>query len=201
MYVITPHGGNFANPIEVRIPAPAVTLESNQEFKLAKAQPGGEWVVMADTELDGGMLSIDVDSFSYFMSVVVTYLLPIAQSVPFSAGASLTCLERNCVQSMGPVTATYTVTTNNGQMPTNCANPSLRLFAADMISYSTEQPAFRADSIYGGLADSRLTPNHLRPVRIRRGKVLQQWDHLPLHHTPRNLSDGCRRPLIPTSQS
>jgi len=35
-YVITPHGGDFAQPVEVRIPAPGVTLQPNQELKLAK---------------------------------------------------------------------------------------------------------------------------------------------------------------------
>ena len=37
-YVITPHGGFFAQPVEVRIPAPNVTLLPTQELKLAKAE-------------------------------------------------------------------------------------------------------------------------------------------------------------------
>ena len=38
MYAITPHGTTFAQPVEVRIPLPAVTLQPNQEFKIAKAE-------------------------------------------------------------------------------------------------------------------------------------------------------------------
>ena len=68
-YVITPHGGDFAKPVEVRIPAPNVTLHPNQEIKLAKAQPGEGWVVLGDSELSEGVLSADVDSFSYFVPV------------------------------------------------------------------------------------------------------------------------------------
>lgn len=136
MYVITPHGGDFPNPVEVRIPAPTVTLQPNQEFKLAKAQPGGEWVVLADTQLDEGVLRVDVDSFSYFVPVIVTYVLPIAQAVPFSVGHQLICAERQCDRSMGTVTATYTVTSNNGQLPEGCTNPALGLVEGHSISYS-----------------------------------------------------------------
>jgi Immunoglobulin domain/Immunoglobulin I-set domain/ZU5 domain len=135
VYVITPHGGDFANPVEVRIPAPAVTLQPNQEFKLAKAEPGGEWVVLADTKLDAGMLSVNVDSFSFFVPVIVTYLLPIAQAPPFSLGATLTCAERSCTSSLGTVTATYTVSSNNGQLPEGCTDPTLGLFSGNYISY------------------------------------------------------------------
>ena len=137
MYVITPHGGDFANPVEVRIPAPSATLEPNQEFKLAKAQPGGEWVVLADTELDAGVLSVEVGSFSYFVPVIVTYVLPIAQATPFSVGSQLTCAERSCNRSMGTVTATFTATSNNGQLPEGCTNPVLGLFEGNSISYSS----------------------------------------------------------------
>ncbi len=49
MYVITPHGGEFAEGVEVRLPLPTVTLTPYQEFKIAKAQPGGPWVVLEDT--------------------------------------------------------------------------------------------------------------------------------------------------------
>ena len=45
IYVITPHGGDFSAGVEVRIPAPRVTLQPNQLFKIAKAELNGEWVV------------------------------------------------------------------------------------------------------------------------------------------------------------
>ena len=81
-YVVTPHGGDFAQPVEVRIPAPGVTLQPNQELKLAKAQPGGEWLVLGDSELADGVLSAQVSSFSFFVPVTITYLLPLAQQTP-----------------------------------------------------------------------------------------------------------------------
>jgi len=128
-YVITPHGGEFAQAVEVRIPAPNVTLQPNQELKLAKAQPGGEWVVLGDSALTGGVLSAQVSSFSFFMPVTVTYLLPIAQREPFGmVGFSLTCGQGPCDQLMeSPASPVYTVTTNNGQLPTGCSPGTLAL--------------------------------------------------------------------------
>ena len=41
MYVVTPHGGEFVQPAEVRIPLPGVALRPNQAFMLAKADPAG----------------------------------------------------------------------------------------------------------------------------------------------------------------
>jgi hypothetical protein len=73
VYVITPHGGDFAVPVEVRIPAPNVALQPNQELKLAKAQPNDEWIVLEDSVLDAGVLRSSVSSFSFFMPVVITY--------------------------------------------------------------------------------------------------------------------------------
>ena len=50
-YVVTPHGGDFKQLVEVRIPVPAVTLLPTQQLKIAKAQPSGEWMVLDDTHL------------------------------------------------------------------------------------------------------------------------------------------------------
>ena len=74
---------NSPHRVEVRIPAPTVTLPPNQEFKIAKAEPGGAMGRARDTALADGKLSAKVDSFSFFISVVVTYPLPIVQAVPF----------------------------------------------------------------------------------------------------------------------
>lgn len=147
-YVITPHGGEFAEGAEVRIPAPNVTLQPNQEFKLAKAQPGEAWVVLEDTELDAGMLSVRVGSFSFFRPVIVTYLLPIAQAEPLRVDATLACAGAPCLRSMGTVSATYTVTTNNGQSPANCLNPTLAIFTGNLDYSSGGGPA--AIPIAGG---------------------------------------------------
>jgi hypothetical protein len=135
-YVITPHDTEFAVPVEVRIPAPTAALQPNQQYKVAKASPGGEWLVLDDTEVAGGTLSADVSSFSYFMSVVVTYQLPILQAEPFKASSTLTCgNNRPCTDVVGPVTATYTVVGNGGPLPQGCAADSLQIVHADGWSF------------------------------------------------------------------
>jgi len=63
IYIVTPHGGDFAQPVEVRIPAPTTTLLPNQEYKLAKAQPGGEWEIITNSAVTEGTLSGKVASF------------------------------------------------------------------------------------------------------------------------------------------
>jgi Tol biopolymer transport system component len=137
MYMITPHGGDFAEPIEVRIPAPAVTLQPNQLFKLAKAQPGGEWVVLEDTVLDAGALSVRVNSFSFFMPVIVTYLLPIAQVPPLEMSVELNCGALNCLRAMGTVNASYVVTGNGGALPETCPNAEFRIFSGVTLNFSS----------------------------------------------------------------
>jgi Regulator of chromosome condensation (RCC1) repeat/Immunoglobulin I-set domain/ZU5 domain len=128
-YVVTPHGGDFAQPVEVRIPAPGVTLQPNQELKLAKAQPGGDWLVLGDSQLTDGVLSAQVSSFSYFVPVTITYILPLAQQAPLQVSTSLDCGDQGCGAAIGRVTATYTVTTNSGALPANCVNGNLKTMA------------------------------------------------------------------------
>ena len=123
-YVITPHGGEFAEGVEVQLPLPNVTLTPYQEFKIAKAQPGGPWVVLEDTVVNEASLSAKVDSFSYFVVVTVTYLIPIAQLPPLQMSSSLACTGGRCTGLIGGTTATYTVTGNGGQAPTHCLDPS-----------------------------------------------------------------------------
>ncbi len=126
-YVITPHGGDFAEPVEVRIPAPGVTLQPNQELKLAKAELGGEWVVLGDSQLVDGVLSAKVTSFSFFVPVTITYFLPLAQLAPFAVTAQLDCGAQPCNALLGQATVTYALTTNGGQVPAGCINPVLWL--------------------------------------------------------------------------
>jgi len=123
-YVITPHGGEFAEGVEVQLPLPNVTLTPYQEFKIAKAQPGGPWVVLEDTVVNDASISAKVDSFSYFVVVTVTYLIPIAQLPPLQMSSSLACTGGRCTGLIGGTTATYTVTGNGGQAPTHCLDPS-----------------------------------------------------------------------------
>ncbi len=123
MYVITPHGGNFTQPVEVSIPAPTLTLLPTQELKLAKAEPNGAWQILTDSTVVDGKLKANVDSFSFFMGVVITYQLPILQAVPFDFIDTVNCGDQDCQNLIGPATVTYTVAGNGGQLPPNCTNP------------------------------------------------------------------------------
>ena len=123
VYAVTPHGGDFETPVEVRIPAPAVTLQPNQQFKVAKAEPGGPWTILDDTQLVDGKLSVRVHDFSFFMGIVVTYQLPIAQAVPLQFAPTLVCTGGlPCTDLLAPTQATYSANGNNGQWPTYCGS-------------------------------------------------------------------------------
>ena len=132
-YVITPHGGNFAQPVQVRIPAPAVTLQPNQELKLAKVQPGEPWEVLAGTTLTDGVLSAEVNSFSFFRAVVVTYPFELVVTPPLQVtGATLDCGPLPCNRVFERVAGAYAVTTNNGQLPLDCdANGHLQIIGKE----------------------------------------------------------------------
>jgi alpha-tubulin suppressor-like RCC1 family protein len=150
-YVITPHGGDFAQPVEVRIPAPNVTLQPNQELKLAKAQPGGEWVVLGDSQLQDGELVAQVDSFSFFVPVTVTYLLPLAQAAPFAiTGSNLDCYGQDCLKLVGLARVTWTVATNNGQLPADCSNAVRLKMGRGTTSSSLSGTGFSALPLTGG---------------------------------------------------
>ncbi|MGH8176343.1 MAG: immunoglobulin domain-containing protein [Steroidobacter sp.] len=158
-YVITPHGGEFAQPVEVRIPAPTVTRQPNQEIRLAKAQPGEQWVVLGDSELKEGMLSAKVSSFSYFRVVTVTYPRSLVEAPPLQVTAtSLSCGDHACDQAPRAVTATYTVTSNGGQLPADCSNGSLVIFAATSINLMTDD--YRPIALSGGSLTEAIAPGH-----------------------------------------
>jgi hypothetical protein len=130
IYMVTPHGGDFAQAVEVRIPVPSVSLQPNQVLKIAKAEPGGEWIVLDDTEVVNGKLSTEVRSFSYFMSVIVTYPLPLASLDPLQFTSTLTCDGHDCTNLFGIVRATFTAVGNNGQLPFGCS-------ASDLLAIET----------------------------------------------------------------
>ena len=156
-YVITPHGGEFAESVEVRLPLPNVTLTPFQEFKIAKAQPGGEWFVLEDTVLNDGALSAKVNSFSFFMVVVVTYPLEIAQVPPLQMSTSLACTDGRCTGLIGSTTATYTVTSNGGQTPGNCLEPSYAI-GATTVSSVNWQASGQPIAATGGTTTRTLSP-------------------------------------------
>jgi len=125
---ITPHGSEFKRPVTVRLPPPDITLNDNQELKIAKGQPGGSWEVLGDTVLKDGLLEAQVRSFSFFQVVKVTYpktLVPVT-SEPFTFGQlTLQCDGRPCAarEILRPMKVTATVTNNGGQLPSGCIDP------------------------------------------------------------------------------
>lgn len=157
-YVVTPHGGDFAQPVEVRIPASNAGLRPNEELKLAKAQPGGEWEVLTDSVLANGVLSARVSSFSYFVAVRVVYLLPIAQLAPFQVSSSLSCGDRICDPALGTVTATYAVTSNGGQLPDGCTTNQLILQVGNNSNYSPGATGSTNVPLSGGSMTRTFTP-------------------------------------------
>lgn len=127
VYAITPHGGHFAKPVEVSIPVPATALLKTQEYKLAKAEPNGEWQILGDSKVVDGKLKATVNSFSYFAPVIITYTLPIAQAVPYHFTVSITCRQQDCQQLVGPEFVTISITSNGGQLPAPCTDGRLTL--------------------------------------------------------------------------
>jgi hypothetical protein len=140
-FVITPHGGDFAQPVQVKLPLPSVTLQPNQVFKIAKAEPGGEWVVLNDTQLLDGKLTAEVQSFSFFMTVIVTYPLPILTFTPFALTTTLTCGDQPCNELVGTAIGTFTVIGNGGQFPAGCSPWRLAIYAgAGSASFLNQAP-------------------------------------------------------------
>ncbi|MBK9518919.1 MAG: hypothetical protein IPO09_16525 [Anaeromyxobacter sp.] len=151
-YVITPHGGSFAQPVEVRIPAPALSLQPNEELKLAKAQPGGEWVILGDSVLAEGVLSAQVSSFSFFVALRGSYPLPVLQAPTFSVTTSLTCVHQPCEAVVGSVIANLSVATNGGQVPRDCQKPVLVVVSRGLRGGAPYSLPRETVSIDGGLA-------------------------------------------------
>ncbi len=152
-YAITPHGGAFAEPVTVRLPAPDVVLAANQRLLLAKADPGGAWTLLDGTALVDGRLQAQVTSFSYFLPVVVSYALPVLQAEPFRVtGLALDCGElllpggervaQDCGFLLQDPALTVTATTNGGPVPRDCgeATLSVRLLSGDGEASRTTMP-------------------------------------------------------------
>lgn len=127
IYAITPHGQSFTQAVEVRIPMPTAALQPDQEIRLAKAEPGGAWKLLPDVQAVDGMLVAQVHDFSYFMTVIVTYPVYVAQAEPLKVtSATVDCGGQDCNALLGPTTVTYRVTMNNGQLPSYCVAGSAR---------------------------------------------------------------------------
>lgn len=127
---LTPHGSTFAEPVTVRMAAPAVALAENERLLIAKAQPGGGWDVLDDTRLVDGQLEVQVTSFSYFSPVIVSYV-PTTSSkfLPFGMSeVTFSCAGEPCTT---PLLLTSAVTgsssANGGLLPESCVNPEVLL--------------------------------------------------------------------------
>lgn len=142
---LTPHGGAFAEPVTVRLKAPAVTLADDERILIAKAQPGGTWTLLSDTQLRDGMLEVRVSSFSYSVPVVVRFPRLRPQDIPFGLGSlGLECDGAPCAsisaQSLSPITVS--AQGNGGVFPAGCASPEIDmgLGAFDLAATSPRFP-------------------------------------------------------------
>ncbi len=195
-YVVTPHGGEFTQPVEVRIPAPNVGLSPNQELKLAKSQPGGEWEVLGESVLRDGALVAQVNSFSFFVPVTVTYLLPIAQLAPLQVSSSLNCGDRICDPALGTVTATYAITTNGGQLPSGCTTNQLIIQVGNNPNYSPGATGSTTVPLSGGSITRTLTPR--APIYFTAGaRCAGTGNHLNFGLTSARRVFWLREPAYP----
>lgn len=131
MLQLTPHGSTFAEPVTVRLRAPTVTLAEDERLMIAKAQPGGSWEVLGDTEQVGDQLEVRVTSFSYFVPVIVKFDPAVvdALATPFTMSApSFTCSGAACAAPVMLGTAVnVTSSGNGGALPAGCVNPRVQL--------------------------------------------------------------------------
>lgn len=165
-YTITPHGATFDEPVEVSIPAPAVTLQPNQMMVLAKAQPGGQWEVYGDTRAKDGRLTIRVRSFSIFTPVVISFAQSLATLAPYAASTSFSCGEAGCNDRVGPVTWTMSWVPNGGQIPDYCLatpDPTIGFCFRPSNVAPTDIPAFPKDRS-GSV--TRTTPGDLPYLQV-----------------------------------
>lgn len=72
IYAITPHGARFDAPVEVRLPIPPGMISTDAELTIAKSEAGSDtWTILSGVTRSGNMLSVSVDSFSYFRVVAL----------------------------------------------------------------------------------------------------------------------------------
>lgn len=177
IYAITPHGSEFERSVEVRVPVPAAALQPNEQLKLAKAQPGGSWLVLDDSRLQDGQLVASVSSFSYYVPVRLRYDAPLTQLPPFAiTSQTLDCGEQDCQDLVGVPSVTYRVSTNSGAFPADCPSPRVQLFAGRSIlpdnTGMTDMP------LAGGSISTTLAlayPYYNFGVMLRCGPVSFSW--------------------------
>jgi hypothetical protein len=128
MLAITPHGSTFSEPVTVRLRAPDVTLADNERLYIAKVQPGGDWEVLTETERNGDHLEVKVQSFSYFVPVIVPFT--VSTTGPFALSPlTFECDGKSCAnpERARSMTLTISASGNGGQVPQNCVDPSVLL--------------------------------------------------------------------------
>lgn len=136
MLQLTPHGSTFAEPVTVRLRAPDVALAANERLMIAKAQPGGAWEALTDTQLVDGQLEVKVSSFSFFTPVIVSYVpTTIGSFLPFGMSpVTFSCGGAACPTPV-PLTSpavTASSSGNGGQLPSSCVSPEVQLEFPDM---------------------------------------------------------------------
>jgi hypothetical protein len=79
MYAMTPHGVSFRQLTRVSLPIDPAKVPAGAVVKIARANPGGQWTLL-DTQVEGNVARAFTDKFSYFVPVVVNFVLinPIA---------------------------------------------------------------------------------------------------------------------------
>ena len=153
MLALTPHGSTFSSDVKLSVPAPKVTLANNEELRLAKAQPGGKWLVLPTTQ-EGGKLVATVRSFSFVTPVVVAYSQPVTNLRPLTVQLSEPMCNgtpcKDISNGVGPWQVQITVTTNGGQLPTSVSAPA-------MLTISCTHGSFRLGVAPGILDVSQQT--------------------------------------------
>lgn len=138
---VTPHGSTFSDPVQVVLPAPARPLAATEELRVAKVSPGGQWELLTP-EATRDAISVNVQSFSYFVPVAVRYVSAV-QALPALAlqSSTYTCNGGPCLQIL-PDSADMqlTVSSNRGEVPQGCTNPQLRLGSSGGVVVGATTP-------------------------------------------------------------
>jgi Tol biopolymer transport system component len=161
VYVITPHGGHFTKPVEVSLPVPAVTLQPNQAFMLAKAEPGGSWEILGDSAVVDGKLKASVHGFSFFAGIIITYPLPVLQGEPYHWNIALDCGEQDCAALVGPATITYKAIGIGVQLPQPCTQGRLVTMDRDTTVSGSGADTRREFPLTGGTVTTTVAPPDL----------------------------------------
>jgi|GEM_PF-2146633 len=147
VYAFTPHGQQFALPVEIRLPIDFAALPAGKSPPILMSQPGEQWVSLPADEVaqDGGAVRFLSDHFSYAVGVCNQAC---AESDPWFGGALLGSYplepaqaqpgqpQRKLIEQAGPRTVRISALPRAFQPGTNrhwCGGPAtLRLMRANL---------------------------------------------------------------------